>query len=232
MEKDDSAGISDKIEIVSTEDKKLKEIGEILSSDTSRKILMILFNQSMTANEIAQKTEISLPLVIYHLKKMQEANVVKITNIGKNTKSHEMKYYTVDKFAIVILPKEMSSSAKKSKSLLNSFTRIHRLATLSGVTIAAWFSSQFVLKSNAPTGHVQETTQIASPEMSMKSIPSEEDIALSMEATEMTSPMEQPLTTHDPMTDILLSVVVALGVIILGLIIELVISRKKKEQIV
>ena len=69
---DDSMGISDRVEIISTEDQKMKAIGEILSSDSSRSILKLLFNDSLTANQISQKTEISLPLVIYHLKKMQE----------------------------------------------------------------------------------------------------------------------------------------------------------------
>lgn len=45
----------------------------------------------------------SLPLVIHHLKKMQNAGIIKITNVGKNTKSHDVKFYTIDKVAIVIL---------------------------------------------------------------------------------------------------------------------------------
>lgn len=140
----DEPNVSDKIHILSTEDERLKTIGEILSSDSSRKILQLLFNQSFTANQIAQKTDMSLQLVIHHLKKMQSVGVVKITNVGKNTKSHDMKYYTIDKVALVILPTEMSTPAKKSKSLFNSFNRIHRLATLGAVSIAAWFSSQIL----------------------------------------------------------------------------------------
>ena len=133
MSSDKEPNLSDKVDILSTDDEKLKSVGEILSSDSSRKILKLLFNQSLTANEIAQKTDLSLPLVIHHLKKMQSVQVVKITKVGKNIKAHDMKYYTIDKFAIVILPSEMSETAKKSKSLFNSFTRIHRLATLGGV---------------------------------------------------------------------------------------------------
>src|SRR3989304_9208 len=110
---DETLAISDKVEILSTEDEKIKAVGEILSSDSSRKILKLLFNQSLTANQISQKIGVSLPLVIYHLKKMQESDVIKITNVGKNTKSHDMKFYTVDKFAIVILPSEMSKSEGK-----------------------------------------------------------------------------------------------------------------------
>ena len=66
----DDPNVSDKIDILSTDDTKLKAVGEILSSDSSRQILKLLFNNSLSANQISQETEMSLPLVIHHLKKM------------------------------------------------------------------------------------------------------------------------------------------------------------------
>ncbi len=183
---EDPMGINDKIEILSTDDDRIKAVGELLSSDSSRTILKLLFNEEMTANQIAQKTEISLPLVMYHLKKMQDCNVVKISQTGKNTKSHDMKYYTVDKFAIVILPSGMSEKAKSSKSLFNSFNRIYRFATIGGVSLAAWFSAQFIQQNNrvvlsnarANSGNQLSAPESAftatGPEMAMKSAPVEE----------------------------------------------------------
>lgn len=220
----DSVGISDRVEILSTEDQKMKSIGEILSSDSSRAILKILFNDSLTANQISQKTEISLPLVIYHLKKMQESGVVKITSVGKNTKSHDMKFYTVDKLAIIILPSQMSEPAKKSKSLFNSFTRIHRLATLGGVSIAAWFSSQFIQKGTESSTNMEEqTTMITAPaeapEMAFKSMP--------IEDTMMTAAAIQ---TTDPLVQFLWSAIAVLAVIVTGLVIEVIISKKHSSK--
>jgi len=222
---DDAVGISDRVEIISTEDQKMKAIGEILSSDSSRAILKLLFNDSLTANQISQKTEISLPLVIYHLKKMQESGVVKITSVGKNTKSHDMKFYTVDKLAIIILPAQMSEPAKKSKSLFNSFTRIHRLATLGGVSIAAWFSSQIIQKGTETSVNMEEQTPMMSstpseaPEMAFKSIP--------VEDTMMTSAAIQ---TTDPLVQVLWSAIAVLAVIVTGLIIEVIISKKHSSK--
>src|SRR3990172_8230424 len=112
---DETLAISDKVEILSTEDEKIKAVGEILSSDSSRKILKLLFNQSLTANQISQKIGVSLPLVIYHLKKMQESDVIKITNVGKKTKSHDVKFYTVDKF----YKKKSKNPKKKKKKITN-----------------------------------------------------------------------------------------------------------------
>ena len=221
----DSVGISDRVEILSTEDQKMKSIGEILSSDSSRAILKILFNDSLTANQISQKTEISLPLVIYHLKKMQESGVVKITSVGKNTKSHDMKFYTVDKLAIIILPSQMSEPAKKSKSLFNSFTRIHRLATLGGVSIAAWFSSQIIQKGTESSVNMEEQTPMMSavpseaPEMAFKSMPTED--------TMMTAAAIQ---TTDPLVQFLWSAIAVLAVIVTGLVIEVIISKKHSSK--
>jgi len=224
-EEDDQLAISDKVEILSTEDEKLKAIGEILSSDPSRKILKLLFNQALTANQISQKIEISLPLVIYHLKKMQESGVIKITKVGQNTKSHDMKFYTVDKFAIVILPTEMSTPAKKSKSLLNSFTRIHRMATLSAVSIAAWFSSQFIQKNMAQQVVNDEQLTMSQPEgeeMMLKAAPASESADV---------PMQAQAPTGEFSFDILWSIVAVLSVIVAGLIIEILIKNRKEKQL-
>ena len=217
-EEDKPIAVSDKVEILSTEDEKIKAIGEILSTDTSRKILTVLFNQSLTANEISQKTEISLPLVIYHLKKMQDSGVVKITNVGKNTKSHDMKFYTIDKFAIVILPTPMSKPAKTSKSLFNSFTRIHRMATLGAASIAAWFSAQFL--------QISETPEIA--EMAMNDSDEEVVTEAAPEAMMEARIAEVP-PVSEPVFDFVWPIIAALSVIVAGLIIEIAIKSRQEK---
>ncbi len=232
-EEDNQVAVSDGVEILSTEDEKIKAIGEILSTDTSRKILTVLFNQSLTANEISQKTEISLPLVIYHLKKMQESSVVKITNVGKNTKSHDMKYYTIDKFAIVILPTQMSRPAKTSKSLFNSFSRIHRIATLGAASIAAWFSAQFMQQvKQTPTIANEKVAQDEGAEMAMES--GDADMALRAsepEAMMQSAPVEPIPPTAEPTFDFLWPIIAVLSVIVAGLIIELAIKSRQEKQL-
>ncbi|MBM3903679.1 MAG: winged helix-turn-helix transcriptional regulator [Thaumarchaeota archaeon] len=277
---EDPMGINDKIEILSTDDDRIKAVGEILSSDSSRAILKLLFNEEMTANQIAQKTEISLPLVMYHLKKMQDVNVVKISQTGKNTKSHDMKYYTVDKFAIVILPSGMTEKAKTSKSLFNSFNRIYRFATIGGVSLAALFSSQFIQQNNriaisnarANSGNLamdapESAFTASSPEMAMKATPVQEqaeptstesiesvesvpaqDTAdeysanLAQEAAPAPEPPAMPMDGDtfsymtpdapilgEPISDMYLSIIIALSVGIIGLIIERILSSRRKK---
>lgn len=225
---EDPMEINDKIEILSTDDDKIKSVGELLSSDSSRTILKLLFNDQLTANQIAQKTEISLPLVIYHLKKMQEAGMVKISQTGKNTKSHDMKYYTVDKFAIVILPSGATEKAKSSKSLFNSFNRIYRFSMIGGAAIAAWFSSQFLQIQQTPL----PADDMGQADMMMEG--AEEAAQKSLPASAPSTTESVPFATRgdvqtgEPITDIYISIIVTLGVVVLGLIIERILRSRRK----
>ena len=135
---------SEKIEIISTDDEKIKSFGELLSSDSSRAILKLLYSDVMTANQIAQKTGISLQLVRYHLKKLQDQGIVRVVRIEKNSKEHDMKYYSAARFAIVILPSHISEKAKESKSLLDSLKTIYRLTALGIFGTITWFGTLFV----------------------------------------------------------------------------------------
>jgi len=215
----DPVSLTEKIEIISTEDEKIKSVGELLSSDSSRAILKLLFEETMTANQISQKTGISLPLVIYHLKKMQDMGVAKVSNVGKNVKAQDMKFYTTTKFAIVILPSSLSQKAKTSKSLANSFKTIYRFAAIGVAGVATWFVSQFTQNFQAGETGLQENIQapMAAPA----------DIA--REAAKSSAPMMEqtseaviaavPTNIGIP-PDVFWSVVFALSVIIVGLIIE------------
>ncbi len=127
------------IKILSTDDKKIKSFGELLTNDSSREILQILFQNELTALEIAQKTDVSLQLVKYHITKMQELEIVKISKVEKNTKNQDMNYYTATKFAVVIVPSEVSDRTKESKMLVRSFKTIYRMLGFGLVAAASWF---------------------------------------------------------------------------------------------
>ena len=133
--------VQERVSIYDTDDDKLRALGEVLITDVSRTILKLLFEQTLAANEIATKTGFSLQLVRYHIKKMQDVGLVEISKIGKNTKSHDMKYYAATKFAIVIVPSRFSEKTRSSKSLFKSFRSIYRLGTVGIVTIGSWFAA-------------------------------------------------------------------------------------------
>jgi len=136
-EKENEHEITEKIKIMATDDERIKSFGELLTNDSSRTILQLLFNEELTALQIADKTGISLQLVKYHIIKLQDLGVVKVTKTEKNSKSQDMKYYSASKFSMVIVPPKYSEKTKESKLLVRSFKHIYKI---SGLGIAAGIS--------------------------------------------------------------------------------------------
>ncbi len=133
---------TENFKIFATDDKKIKSFGEIFTNDSSREILQLLFNEELSATQIAQKSNISLQLVKFHLNKLQDLGVVKISKIEKNSKSQDMKIYTASKFSLVIVPPKLSEKTKESKLLVRSFRNIYKVA---GFAIATGLSGLFSL---------------------------------------------------------------------------------------
>jgi len=160
-------GSSDKIEIFLSDDEKIKTVGELLTNNSSREILQLLFEEELSANEISLKTDISLQLVRYHLNKMQQVGITQISKISKNVKAQDMKYYKATKFAIVILPSKVSSRAKESKSLIRSFKTIYKFAGI-GVAALAGLVSLSALQKGQEI-QIDETISESSPVPSSES---------------------------------------------------------------
>lgn len=168
---------TEKIKILATDDEKIKSFGELFTNDSSREILQLLFNEELTANQIAQKTGISLQLVKYHLIKLQDLGIVKISKIEKNSKSQDMKIYSATKFSIVIVPPKLSEKTKESKLLVRSFRHIYKVA---GLGIATGLSgllslSQFQNKTIPVTGSAENFVIEESPK-GMQSAPADESL--------------------------------------------------------
>ena len=135
---ENSDEIETNVQIFSNKDEKLKCLGKMLNSDSSRAILLLLIEKEMTANEIADQTKQSLSLVIHHLNKMMQANIVTINKITSNTKNQPMKYYTA-KSGIIILPEKVVEKAKESKLFLKSLKTIMKFAVIGVVATISFF---------------------------------------------------------------------------------------------
>ncbi len=168
--------LTEKIKILATDDEKIKSFGELFTNDSSREILQLLFNEELSATQLAEKTDISLQLVKYHLNKLQDLGVVKISRIEKNSKSQDMKIYTASKFSIVIVPPKLSEKTKESKLLVRSFRHIYKVA---GLAIATGISGLLSL-SQLQQDRVISVDDISERQFSMeespmaKSLPSED----------------------------------------------------------
>lgn len=129
--------IDDNLDIFSIDDEKLKILAKIISNKSSIEILNLLFHNEMTANEIAQKKNMSLQLVKYYLEKMQEIDLIHVSRTGKNSKARNMNYYKTSKLAIMITPSKVTEKAKKSKMLSRSIYSIYRFFVMMVAAISA-----------------------------------------------------------------------------------------------
>ena len=195
--------VTEKIKILATDDEKIKSFGELLTNDSSREILQLLFNEELSATQITQKTDISLQLVKYHLIKLQDLGIVKISKIEKNSKSKDMKFYSATKFSIVIVPPKLSKKTKESKLLVRSFRHIYRVA---GLGIATGISGLFSLAAlpqerQIPASDVVSNQESLLPEQLDKSnqdvLPTGEDTVIQKETFEESDKLAQSVQYTD-----------------------------------
>ncbi|MCH7559820.1 MAG: helix-turn-helix transcriptional regulator [Thaumarchaeota archaeon] len=173
----------DDVEVISSDDEKIKLIGEIFSNDSSRKILKLISNdEEMTANEIAQKNNMSLALITHHLKRMQVAGMVKITKTEKSVKGQDMKYYLATKQSFLIVPPE-----KTTRFIINSVKKFSKFAAIGLAGFVSWMT----LKPNDGKLQMQPThgpgeTNFTSGEQT-----------ISDESSEWSSSFEEPEVVED-----------------------------------
>ena len=94
------------LEIISTEDERIKVIGEELANDTGRAIFGKVSQGIASPNDLAKALNISLPLINWHINRLLSVGLVKVEKIGLSSKNKEMKYYGPVKTALVIIPPE------------------------------------------------------------------------------------------------------------------------------
>lgn len=106
----------DEVKVFGADDRSLKLLGELLSNDTSRKIIRHLIEKQMYTNELATKLGIPISLVMHHLKKLEELNLVDVEEkqITKKTKKH--KFFRMSG-KIFVLPNDSNSEMRETGSL-------------------------------------------------------------------------------------------------------------------
>lgn len=93
---------NNKIKIFGSDDN-LKALGELLSNETSRKIISSLMQNEMYTNEISTKLDMRVSLVIHHLKKMEELGLLNITNKKIIKKGQEHRFFKMNSDIFITL---------------------------------------------------------------------------------------------------------------------------------
>jgi DNA-binding transcriptional ArsR family regulator len=135
-----------------------------LSSETSRRILTALHDQSDTPASIADRVDTSLQNAQYHLSKLSEAGLVEVVDTVYSEKGREMKVYAPADGPLVVF----AGSEAESEGLESALTRllgavgILALASLLVQVALRGLSLPFVAQSGgAADADVQATTEAA-----------------------------------------------------------------------
>jgi len=108
----------DKIKVFASDDN-LKALGELLSNESSRKIIKNLMEHQMYTNEIATKLDIRVSLVIHHLKKLEELGLLEIVDKKIKRKGKEHRFYKIDSDIFVTVNK--TKEEVEEKGILKKF---------------------------------------------------------------------------------------------------------------
>ena len=85
-----------------------KKIRQILSNDTSMKIMELLKKEKLSASEISERLEIPLTTVKYNVDQMVEYDLVRIQRIKYSEKGRQVKIYEAPEKVIVFAPESIS----------------------------------------------------------------------------------------------------------------------------
>ncbi|MDE1767493.1 MAG: winged helix-turn-helix transcriptional regulator, partial [Thaumarchaeota archaeon] len=85
--------LEDSIEILTTDDERLKIIGEEISNETGMAILSKLFEGVTNVSAIASSLNISVQLVAWHIERLSKVGLIKINRIDMSDKNKEIRHY-------------------------------------------------------------------------------------------------------------------------------------------
>ena len=148
--------------VFSSDDQRLKMLGEIFGNDASRNIITVLIEDEMTATQISDKLGLKLNLVLYHLNKMLNLQIISITKKTKNSRGHQMKHYRA-KPAVMIFSKNAKDRAEKSKMLSDVIKRITRFSAIGIAGISTWLVTNIGIQGDRITNSLDSALKYPRP---------------------------------------------------------------------
>ena len=98
--------IEEYVEVISTDDKRIKIIGEELGNDTGRAIFTTISKGITSPNELSKILNVSLPLVNWHINRLVDVGLVRVEDLKMSSKNRPVRYYGAAKTILVIVPSE------------------------------------------------------------------------------------------------------------------------------
>lgn len=148
------------IKIFDSDDEKLKNLGELLSNESSRKIIKFLIQKESYTNEIANKLDLRVSLVIHHLKKMEKLGLLEINNKKIIRKGIEHKFFKMNPgiFLLLNFEKEEIQEQKKLKKIFKNTVKL-------SISAIACVLSWVILSPEKSIGYPTLGNETISPEI-------------------------------------------------------------------
>ncbi|MBS3151860.1 winged helix-turn-helix transcriptional regulator [Candidatus Woesearchaeota archaeon] len=100
----------DKFLLVNLEDEKSKNLANVISSDSARKILNLLTDKPLSETDISKNLNIPLTTVHYNISQLLNANLVEVHDFLWSEKGKKINFYKLSNKFIIIAPLKNSSS--------------------------------------------------------------------------------------------------------------------------
>ena len=150
-----------KIKVFGSDDD-LKSLGELLSNETSRKIIKNLMEHQMYTNEIATKLDMRVSLVIHHLKKMEALGLLEITDKRIKRKGEKHRFFTMNSDIFVTFDK--TKEDVKNKGILKRiFKDGLKFGSIGIVGFSSWVGTQMIQHKIPPPDLFYEESMIQIP---------------------------------------------------------------------
>ncbi len=103
----------EKLLILPINDRNSKKISQVLSNDTSRKVLEALADEPMSTTEISEKLGTPLTTLHYNIENLLQTGLIKVERTRYSEKGREVKYYGPTRKFIIIAPGDVDERETK-----------------------------------------------------------------------------------------------------------------------
>jgi DNA-binding transcriptional ArsR family regulator len=149
--------------LLNLKDSKAKKMAQVISNETSRKILEYLTNKEATETQIAKALNIPASTVHYNLKHLKEVNLVKVDQFHYSEKGKVVDHYKLSNKYVIIAPETPKTESIKEK--LKKILPVVSIAVV-GAGIIHWLTK------------FKTTTLAAAPMMAKEAAVFESDMAV------------------------------------------------------
>lgn len=128
--------------MVSLKEDKAKKLTQVLSNETSRKILDFLSNRTQaTESEIAKGLDLAMSTVHYNLKQLKDNKLVTADEFHYSEKGKEIIHYKIANKYIIIAPDDDEGFLEKLKKIIPAFVVVAATSLIIFLTQKVSFSS-------------------------------------------------------------------------------------------